>query len=244
MNNYTVYKHTSPSNKVYIGITCNSVTKRWKNGEGYNQCPLFYNAILKYGWDNIKHEILYAGLSSSEAKQMEKDLISQYKSNQREFGYNLTNGGDGSEGYKHSEETKQKMRDHHPRLRGKDHPLYGKPLSEEHKQKLREARKNQVISEETRRKIGDGNRGKFVREESKLYGEKNYSFGRFGGLSAVAKPVLQLDDGGNIINRWDAITTASRALGISNQCINKSLHKPGIHAGGFLWKYDTDSKKP
>ena len=25
-NNYTVYKHTSPSGKVYIGITCNHGT--------------------------------------------------------------------------------------------------------------------------------------------------------------------------------------------------------------------------
>ena len=53
---YTVYKHTFPNNKVYIGITSQSVSRRWRNGEGYrNKQQLIYRAILKYGWDNIKH---------------------------------------------------------------------------------------------------------------------------------------------------------------------------------------------
>lgn len=35
MNNYCVYKHTSPSGKVYIGITNQKPTRRWREGEGY-----------------------------------------------------------------------------------------------------------------------------------------------------------------------------------------------------------------
>ena len=35
-NNYTVYKHTSPHGKVYIGITSQSPIRRWrKDGSGY-----------------------------------------------------------------------------------------------------------------------------------------------------------------------------------------------------------------
>jgi hypothetical protein len=34
MKKYTVYKHISPSNKVYIGITTEiNINKRWKNGK-------------------------------------------------------------------------------------------------------------------------------------------------------------------------------------------------------------------
>lgn len=34
---WTVYGHISPSDKVYIGITCNKdVNKRWKYGHGWN----------------------------------------------------------------------------------------------------------------------------------------------------------------------------------------------------------------
>lgn len=46
LNNYTVYRHTSPSGKVYIGITKQKPHKRWNSGQ-----PLFERAILKYGWD-------------------------------------------------------------------------------------------------------------------------------------------------------------------------------------------------
>ena len=33
--NYTLYKHTTPSNKVYIGITSMGVKKRWWMEKGY-----------------------------------------------------------------------------------------------------------------------------------------------------------------------------------------------------------------
>lgn len=46
---WSLYRHTSPSGKVYIGITSMSPKIRWgKNGSGYKKQPYFYNAILKY----------------------------------------------------------------------------------------------------------------------------------------------------------------------------------------------------
>ena len=73
MDNYTVYKHVSPSGKQYIGITKWDVEKRWSNGEGYKQCSYFYNAIQKYGWDNFEHIILYTNLSREKACEIEKN---------------------------------------------------------------------------------------------------------------------------------------------------------------------------
>ena len=94
MNNYKVYKHTAPNSKVYIGITRTSLQKRWgTKGQEYKG-QMFYNAIQKYGWDNIKHELLYENLSEQQAKIMEMSLIYYYKSNDRQYGYNRTNGGD------------------------------------------------------------------------------------------------------------------------------------------------------
>ena len=43
-NNYCVYKHTSPSGKVYIGQTSINPLDRWQNGKGYKK-QAFYNAI-------------------------------------------------------------------------------------------------------------------------------------------------------------------------------------------------------
>lgn len=37
MNSYTVYKHTSPSGKVYIGITKKKPEYRWNHGRGYKE---------------------------------------------------------------------------------------------------------------------------------------------------------------------------------------------------------------
>lgn len=72
---YTVYMHTCPNGKVYIGITNRSPLSRWNNGNGYKNNAHFFNAILKYGWSNIAHEILYDGLSEQEACDAEKRLI-------------------------------------------------------------------------------------------------------------------------------------------------------------------------
>ena len=79
VNKWTVYRHTSPSGKVYIGITSQNVERRWNSGKGYTLCKAFYNAILKYGWDNIKHEVLFTNLSEERAKKLEIELIMHYK---------------------------------------------------------------------------------------------------------------------------------------------------------------------
>lgn len=90
-NNYIVYKHTSPSNKVYIGITGFDPSYRWlKNGKGYKRQTVFFNAIIKYGWINFKHDILFKNLSEEDALDKEEMLIRQYKSYDRRFGYNVS----------------------------------------------------------------------------------------------------------------------------------------------------------
>jgi hypothetical protein len=90
---YSVYKHETPKGKVYIGITKQKPVKRWLHGQGYAKQSYFYNAILKYGWDNIRHEVLLTGLTREEAEQKEIELIAKYKSNNRAYGYNIDYGG-------------------------------------------------------------------------------------------------------------------------------------------------------
>lgn len=82
--------------KYYIGITCRKNPKeRWgKNGEGYKQ-QIFYNAIQKYGWDNIEHKIVYDNLNKEEAIKLEQEMIQKYNSTLGNKGYNVTAGGEG-----------------------------------------------------------------------------------------------------------------------------------------------------
>lgn len=91
---YRVYKHTNRVNgKVYIGLTCQAPERRWQKGAGYAG-TLFGNAIRKYGWDAFEHEVIADGLTERDACEMEKRLIAEYKSNDREHGYNLSIGGE------------------------------------------------------------------------------------------------------------------------------------------------------
>ena len=91
---YIVYEHISPSNKRYIGITCQPPESRWRHGEGYKNNVAFYNAIKKYGWDNFSHNILFFNLSANEAANKEKELINFYKTTDKNYGYNIKTGGE------------------------------------------------------------------------------------------------------------------------------------------------------
>ena len=75
---WSVYKHTSPSGKVYIGIA-KDVRHRWRNnGNGYRGSTRIWYAIQKYGWDNFLHEIVAENLTRDEACEMEIALIKKH----------------------------------------------------------------------------------------------------------------------------------------------------------------------
>lgn len=97
-NIWTVYRHISPSRKVYIGITSRNPAYRWNNGNGYLNArkSIFKSSILKYGWDNFKHEILFTNLVEEKAKSLEIELIRHYKS--LGISLNNTDGGEGTKG--------------------------------------------------------------------------------------------------------------------------------------------------
>ena len=142
-NCWTVYCHTTPSGKRYIGITSRKPEDRWQNGNGYKN-TLFGRAIEKYRWENIKHEILDTNLTEDEAKRIEKEYIEKY----RTFvhfsdcnGYNCTLGGEGVVGWEPSEETKNKIGESNKGKPAWNKGKKCKPLTEEHKHKISESNK-------------------------------------------------------------------------------------------------------
>lgn len=93
--NWTLYIHTNKSNgKKYIGITSKKPEDRWKNGTGYKR-QFFGRAVAKYGWDGFEHEIITTD-TEDVIKHLEMYYIRNYKTYDREFGYNISMGGDGS----------------------------------------------------------------------------------------------------------------------------------------------------
>lgn len=158
MRGYTVYKHTSPSGKVYIGITCKRPEARWDNGKGYKHSPHFSAAIARYGWENFRHEILEEGLTREAAEAMEVALIAEYDSTNRAKGYNADKGG--SAPGRMSDETRRKLAAHmlgdkNPTRRF-GHPMQGKHHTPESRAKMSEsakARTGRVVSDKTRQKL-------------------------------------------------------------------------------------------
>lgn len=88
--NYTVYAHVFPDAKVYVGLTKQRPEDRWQNGNAYKKQTKLYNAILKYGWDNIQHNYI-SNLTRQEAQELESKLIEEFDT--INFGYNSIKGG-------------------------------------------------------------------------------------------------------------------------------------------------------
>lgn len=138
MSDYIVYIHTFPNRKKYVGITSQEINRRWRNGKGYEGQPV-YEAIKKYGWNNIKHEILFTNLTKEEAETKEKELIKEFGTKSHENGYNIENGGNATKQL--SEETKNKIsKAKVGKYAGDKHWNYGNHWSKETKNKIREAR--------------------------------------------------------------------------------------------------------
>ena len=119
MNIYSIYKATNKiTGKIYIGFDSNWPKRKKRHlsdsfnntSRGYND--VFHKAIRKYGKDSFEWEIIYQSLDGEYCKNiMEKHFISEYNSfinEKNSNGYNMTLGGDGMLGFKHSQESKNK----------------------------------------------------------------------------------------------------------------------------------------
>lgn len=224
---YIVYRHTTPSNKVYIGITCKKPNERWRNGKGYNYSLHFSSAIKKYGWENIKHDILFSGLTKEEAEQKEIELIRQYKATDRRYGYNLETGGNATKNL--SEETKRKISKAHTGMKYGEE--FRRGISEQKK-----GNKNKLgykTSQETKRKISEKNKGKYAGEKNYFHTHKFY-----GERNPRAKAVEKYDLKGNFIESKNCVEDFVRELKITNSshiiAVCKGKRKT---AHGFIWKY-------
>ena len=159
---YVVYMHIFPNGKKYIGISSN-VSKRFRNGKGYQNQPIMLNAIEKYGWNSIKTTILYEGIEEATAKAKEIELISKYQTTNRDYGYNQTLGGEGAHGRKVSDENKKKISERMSAVHK------GVPLSDEHKKKISESLKGKKknYSDSGRQRIIESNRKRIYSDETR-----------------------------------------------------------------------------
>ena len=148
-----IYKATNKVNgKVYIGQTINSLEERKRKHKSDSKRIdiVFCRAIRKYGFDNFEWEILCRTNNRNKLNALEKFYIMCY----RKIGsvYNMTDGGDGTTGYKLTEWHKDRIRQSKI---GKNNPQFGKSPSIETRKKLSEARKGKKLSEESKAKLSE-----------------------------------------------------------------------------------------
>jgi len=106
-----LYKITSPSGKIYIGITVRTVKRRMqghmavaKLGSAY---PL-HAAIMKYGFDKMQIVTLNETCNFNELRSLEVAAIAKFNC-MAPNGYNLTAGGEGTLNHFVSDENKKQL---------------------------------------------------------------------------------------------------------------------------------------
>lgn len=210
-HNYVYWIHLKEHNDIhtqgYVGVSKNPKQRLWSHfndAKKNKHCnPHISSVIKKYDCQLIQ-SIIFEG---------EKHACYKYEEElrpEKNIGWNLNKGGDcppsalgrklstdhkqkiskGNIGKKHShtEESKKKISEFNK----------GKILSEEHKQKVKKARKFQVFTEETKKKISESNKGKIP-----------------GNAKSVKTPL------GNFIT----ITLAANAHNVSKETIRNWIKK-------------------
>ena len=93
MNKFSVYLVTNKINgKLYVGQTSKPVEARWKGHVNPHKGAVsaLHRAIQKYGVDNFTIELIETTDTLEQVRELEKYWIALHKSNDSEFGYNLT----------------------------------------------------------------------------------------------------------------------------------------------------------
>lgn len=250
-----IYQTTNViNNKIYIGQDKNNNQNYLGSGN------LIKKVIKKYGKENFIKEILCTCSTIDELNDKEKYYINKYQSTNKDIGYNIAVGG--TDGVmlnrKHSEETKQKMRN----------SSLGKKKSEMHCKNIGLSKKGRIISEEERKrrsdfsplkgvkktplsddikkKISESKKGKKVSKNTKEkmrishLGNKNPFYGKKHSeefMMTKRKRIKQLTINNDFIKEWESISEASKKLNIYSGNICKVLKGQYKTTGGYIFKY-------
>lgn len=216
--------------KKYIGKSVD-IAHRWRchqndhdnpNSSQYN--TYFYNALRKYGLDSLVFEIVEE-CSEDSLNDRERYWIAQTKSNNREFGYNTTDGGDGVCGYW-------------------DIPVYQYALDGTF------IRSYKSISDAVRDTgyygISDCSRGELKSSGgfmwSRIYVEKMEPYERGHRTTTVYQYGLS----GDYIATYGSIKEAAEATGVDYRSISGCIHQKTEHkrGGDFIWTTAKVDKMP
>lgn len=237
------------NNKIYIGQTTRSAELRYyEHKTCFNKqthCnDYLQKAFNKYGWDNFEFSVIDNATSLKELNEKEISYIKEYKSNDKNFGYNIELGGNNAIP---SSETLLKMSNAHKGIKQskewverkiakagtEDAKKYGRPKTEEDKIRLSinspKYWEGKSRDEETKLKI------------SKTKKEKGFSDKQ---KEANNKKVYKINSKTNeILNTFESTGQASIDEKVNQSTISRWCVK-NRNIDNILWSYNyTENNK-
>lgn len=249
MGNYLIYALMSSDSDVvrYIGMTNNIESRVMNHLRDAKRTKVdthkkkWILSVLNRN-QSLKYEILFDGLSQSEAFQKEKEFIYLFK----HLGANLVNGTKGGDGVVPTEETIAKIKKNRKpytwtelQKEQQRNRLIGRKLSQETKNKMSASQKRignkPPVNIEKLRERMKGKaifKGRKHSEESKLL----ISSKKKGVPSKNRKPVVQINKiTKEVVKIYESLSAAIQETGVNN--IHRCISKKRKTAGGYEWDY-------
>lgn len=234
------------NNKIYIGQTTRNLQKRITehksefNLQTHNNKYLL-NAFNKYGWDNFEFSIIDTAKNLIELNNKEVFYIDQYKSNDKNIGYNIEMGGNNALA---SEETREKMSKTHLGIKQSPEWVDRKIA----KAGTEEAKKyGRIKTKEERKYLSDNSpkfwEGKTRDEETKTKISKTkLERGWSDKQKLICKKVYKIDKRNNeIIETFDTTALAALCAKVDQSTMSRWCMKDKI-VNEFIWSYNLNHK--
>ncbi len=257
-----VYKIVNKVNgKVYVGSAVNLKQRKYVHlsalRRGAHHSQHLQKAFNKYGEESFNFIVLEIVPEQSKLIEREQYFMDLYHATDIKYGYNICLHAGNTIGIKASGETKRKMSQ---ARRGQNNSFYGRHHSEETKQKLRITRAKycginhplygKMMPEERKNKISQSLEGRFRGSDSPNYGKpkseeirnkiREDHLGKYtGGDNPHAKAVINLDTGEIFGSQIEAAQFYNlNKISICNVCKGRAKT-----AGGYHWMYYDDYLK-
>lgn len=220
------------SNKWYVGMTIDEITRKSGHRSGKRTGVIFKKALDKYGYNSFDYVILEEVFDEDKVKLMEilREREKYYIKEKDSFknGYNATEGGEGCAGYKHTIEHRNYI----------SKVLTGRKMSPERIEQMQQfnlGNKNwlgKTHTEESKKKMSDNKRGKkmeFSDEHRKFLSES------LRERRSVKVEQYSLD--GLYIATYDSITVATKTARVDRESIYRSCEGLVKNPKKYIWKY-------
>lgn len=269
---YVIYLITNLiNNKKYVGQTQQGrEERRWREHSVFyvDDNKILHNAIKKYGAENFNFTVIETDIPEELIDKQERYYIKYYNTFYLNGqGYNMTEGGQGTHGYTHTEDTKQRIKASNltawQRIKEEEPERYaqlclnrslankGKPKSEETKQKMSAYWQARNAGKPIKIKSV---KNKLYKEGNPRTGENNPFFGKH--FSEKSKELLREAKAQKLspINAYDLqtgrlwktfrfATEAAQELNLQASANTRILlvckERKG-HAYGYIWRYKID----